>query len=304
MDQRRAGMLVLVAALLSVAAIALVGQAIRPLPGKALALPLGGAPSVGDCALAPSPAAFPYPVAKAGQYRVPNVAPLAPCVGTRFGEVFEVVDALTKSDQQASMCLRLDDYLEMYTDPSGIFVHSYSVSTTLVGPNDRQFASGQRWVACVVIAGHQGQFDRPVKQSWSAMPSAFATCWADAGPTQGVPDIACDSPHRMELLGVMFNFSPDLTQSGLDARCKEWARTVTNMADVTAGDQLLIRAVMEASPKGQLVPALAGGDGASDRESDGFYTVFSANCVAVPADENRVLIGPLTSLGNGPVPFG
>ncbi|AZI56920.1 hypothetical protein EH165_00775 [Nakamurella antarctica] len=297
MNQRRAGGLVLVAALLAVAAISLIGQALRPVPGTASPVPVAGPPSVGDCLLAaPVHQEVPTQASDSAELRVDRVLQLSACSGSRFGEVYRVVESFTSVNQQLDLCAGLTDYTGWPLQRSSEFWSpAPSVSVTSSGPDDRQWAAGQRWVACVVMAGFYGSIASPVGRSLPEMPAAFATCYGTVEVPRFSPQVDCGGVHRMELFGTKSVIGAQQSQAQLDASCQTWAGMVTGMPEVTAGGQLTVHAVVIDPMDSQ-----ASVDPSS--LADGQIT-FSM-CTATPASDKQVLLGPLASLGSAPVPFG
>ncbi|AZI56921.1 hypothetical protein EH165_00780 [Nakamurella antarctica] len=296
-NQRRWGITVLIAALVGLATISVVGHALRPVPGTASAVSPPGPPSVGDCLSTPDFAeGIAFSESTAGPIRVTQVLPLAPCSGPRFGEVFELLPVLTGADRQRAVCSGLDAFAgRSPAVPGQEWSPASAVSVVATGPNDRQFAAGQRWVACVITAALRGQWDGPSRQHFPAIPSAFAACFGRVGPLRFAPLVDCNSPHRMEVLGRMPIIHTGQTQKDLDTTCQRWASKVTLMPEVTAGGLLSVRALVIDPQDSQEVI-----DPASLAEGEKTF----AMCIGFPSAEDRMLVGPLASLGSAPVPIG
>ncbi|AZI56922.1 hypothetical protein EH165_00785 [Nakamurella antarctica] len=292
MNQRRTGALILAAALLALVVLSAVQQATKPLPGAASAIPIAAPPSVGDCLLEPAGGQGVQLTPTSTVLRPDQVLSVGPCVGLRYGEVVKVTPAITRTDEQDSLCVNLYDYVGVKFSGAGWRTPLY-LSSTVIGPDDRQFATGQTWAACVVIPSFGQPYDGSVKGAGSALPPSFATCFPGARTADSLRS-DCYGPHRRELLGVRSLLAPGMTQAELDQTCQEWGSKVTGLQDFTVSGQLRPATAVYDSTNlsSTLSPAnLPGGQ------------PYYAECFAEPTSLSRLLTGPLLSLGDGPLPL-
>ena len=310
-NRRWTGLSVLAVALLLVAVAPAVFRA--PIAGSAAIGPIPGPPVVGDCLRQPI---GPAEQAPDGDLTFPPVR-TGPCTGHRFGEVVAVVASPkvappivspidgSVADPNTTAC---DDDVARYLGMSsaaaapqrtGVFwaVLPAAVHSLRIKPSALQQLFGQRWVACVEYLDPEddeqnrpGDYLRTARGTFDSgsPPAAFSTCLSTLDATS--VDIGdCYQAHPAELFALAFG-SAAISRSKLMTTCTALVSRYTAMSDPTAGGRLAVEVV--AGDTGKPVP-----DGVVDISSNG------ADCIVRPTAD-RVLTGPLMSLGAGPVPLG
>lgn len=130
------------------------------------------------------------------------------------------------------------------------------VSVVFTGPDQRQLASGQLWVACVVVPqvtdSHQGTsapYEGSVRNGFKHLPAppGLSFCSEQEQDTYSTPvSVDCTSGHRAEILGYKA-VNPTAAGNGSavsndqEVPCAQFATSVTGMADPTAGGRLTVR---------------------------------------------------------------
>ena len=300
---------------MSVILAVLAPQATRPVAGTPQAAVIPGPPAVGDCLLERISLRNGYETSTG--FTVPS-ARVQPCTGARFGEVVAVAEAqgVTRPQRLERCGQAARSYLGVGTasaqpaaqagqpgrtvdDP---WAPSVRAGLVLAGPDQRQRAAGQDWVACVVDVtvpgGGSGPGDAPDTYDGSArggydggrLPSAFAFC--RSGPDViDAADIPCTQDHPVEVLASTFDVAPTAAAT-LQDTCDALAARLTRMPDPMAGGRL--RTVMSS---GYVAP-----DGTVHIGADADGHVSLAQCliaVVGPGSLNGTLIG----LGDAPVPW-
>jgi hypothetical protein len=309
-ERRWSGLVILAAVMFAVAVAPAIGG--RAVGGRAVIGSIPGPPRVGDCLL--QRPAGPETVDKTG-------APLygtlttAPCAGRRFGDVVAVIagglstgpvevadddGVISYDDPNRHLCsAALAGYLHG-ARPAGAWSPAIAFSTVIGGPSGLQRRTGQSWVVCVAQAEGSDGKATPYVGALSTSDSAdllparvagAATCLSSTDFFLQRP-LDCRQPHPVESMAMLLTDHPSTTLAGLRARCRELARSYTQMSDPTAGGRLIdaVVAVHRASD-GTQAPGLVTGD------ETGF-----ARCV-VQTNGSRQLIGSLLGLRDRPVPF-
>ena len=235
---RLIGAIALMAVLVLAAAVARILA--PPVAGQAVAAPVAGAPRVGDCVVT-NPFRFPVPD------EVPS-ANFGPCSGPHAGEVVGVVP-----DRSTFPQMIMDQ--QPVPDPRGCsgaasnalglagvqatvapWVLRDVAPVDVVGPDRRQRAAGQSWVACVAYS-LPGNLSQPLIQLFvrGGLPAAFGTCETDQVGS-------CAREHTDETFAdVDLTYAMPASQTLLP-RCTALIGAVTRMPDVTAGGRLQVLA--------------------------------------------------------------
>lgn len=245
MERRSWGAVVLmISLLLAITVSGALGLGIG-ISGQAVRLPIPPPPAVGDCLLSAVD-----PEGSALQYLMGNIASAS--IGTcsaavdvpkhrDFGEIVSVtVDQRTfprsgggrtsipdpRSCQSAA-----DDYVDW---PDQAWAPVSTRTVRLLGPDNSQYQSGQRWLACAIVpAGHSylgsigGDLDRSAA-------NAFGQCrlLGASGPTP----VSCDQPHQVEIFGTAVGGS--INDIAAEISCSTLLAAMIEMSDPTAGGQL------------------------------------------------------------------
>lgn len=301
---------VAVIALVLVAAVVVRSSRHTEVAGMGAAMPVAGAPVVGDCLV--------QPVSRVGVLTSQANQPVFPhfvlgsCSGRHDGEVIAVVDhrfavppdARTAFDPYEQWC---DPALSTWTGvpPDGHddgWVLEYraqkTVSLQFAGPDPRQLAAGQQWVACIAVpqvtdalGGTSTPYLGSIRNGYtmSPPPPAFSSCWQQ--PQSGYDPLLafdCTSAHRVEVVGHRIVGKVDggapIASAEERRSCLAFAADVTGMGDPTAGGRLLI---------GVQIAAVADQDPSSG---------LDAWCV-ISAGAGHQLVGPLLGLREGSVPL-
>jgi hypothetical protein len=326
-DRRWVGFFIMFAVL--VTAIVMPNLGPQRVAGSPVAAPIPGPPGVGDCLLDPTIASWLYnrdPIYAARR--------LEPCAGPRYGEVIAVINDSRSPERIAAATLTtthpmgqspsddptlqscdaaLNPYLGLPpgSGTDGVdAVDGWSYTGLAipapVGPDNRQQAAGQHWVACVMIGldpdrqtGNASVYVQKYAASAHRVystgrpPSAFALCVPKMILPQILHPAGCSRPHAVEVFGVTETHSKHVTQAQLNASCRKLVRRLTRMPDVTAGGRLAV-----AADSLHLDPYGGGQLGFSTAESESGFSICLATTPAT-----HLLKGALLGLGTGPVPW-
>ena len=164
----------------------------------------------------------------------------------------------------------------------------------LLGPTLSQYLSGQTWIACVVyprVAPYAGVVRGGAS---GAAAAAYGSCAGVAAQ-----DDSCVQPHVTEIFGVTRAIDTD--QAALAASCRELVITASGMTDPTAGGALRVGVLVGGSFGDSLPPAAP--ESASDDPAElGGDQQGQAACVVSVAGD-RLLVGSLAGIGDGPLPW-
>jgi hypothetical protein len=247
MSRRWWGAAVIVGALL----VALIATNISGsrIAGIATTAAVSAAPAVGQCLLADpgdlrSVLDMPDVEVRAGVF--------GPCNSGSFGEVVWVKnsEASGKVELRTANLLPVDcwqpanDYLgapevahnnDPPVDQPPNWVPAAMRATVRFGPDPAQFASGQAWVACVILprdAPYQGSVrgERPGPAA-----NAFGSCRV-VDSTVAEPYVPCMQPHDSEVFGYVAADPADIPE--LLATCRRLITAATGLPDITAGGRL------------------------------------------------------------------
>lgn len=283
---------------------AVVWTAVQPraVAGNPVAGPVPGPPAAGDCLLED-----PWLSDEADGTSGPLPAlRVAACRGARYGEVVSVgaatdLDAMWE-DGSWDQCWRaIDAYLGLPqvvgTNPDRYPISS--ASPTLIGPDERQQAAGQKWSACVVgvppggPSDAAGQVDGSLRGSWhDAEGARFARC-LDGPDSQ--EQVACGRPHGAEQVSYSIGDTGRSPEAEA-ADCRMDAVDALGSTDALDDGSLqvvVVNSILDEDTGEVLTGAAARSAGS------GFYV----DCMLTPAQAGRQLDGPLRGLGNGPVPL-
>lgn len=283
----------------------------REMAGQQQAVPVAGPPAVGAC-LGQSVSGVDTVTSQDNQPIFPSVA-VGGCAGLHFGEVVAVIgrrlavptDALSALDTYQKWCSpALNNWTGRAPDP---FAPGWvleipagrQVSVVFTGPDQRQLASGQQWVACIAVpqvtdshGGTSSSYVGSIRNGFSRLPAppGLSSCWEQLQPTYGTSgSVDCAGGHRVEVLGHKFvtgtSGAGSSASDDQDGSCAQFARTVTGMADPTAGGRLTVQSQVS---------------GPADAQPG---VMADAWCVMSPSVPTQYLFGPLLSVGNAPVPL-
>lgn len=328
-DYRVRGLALIGAALLVVAVIS--GTADRTLPGAPVAVPVPAPAVVGDCVGQPIDpswivAATSAEVAGVSTYSYPQLG-VAPCVGTRYGEVTAVIarpvkpvvtttkdgtnTSTTVEDSNLDTC-RVAGYryfgIPMSgTDPAPLLANWYpritaAIGTAAVSPSTRQQAAGQRWLACTVYlpnqygaiasAAEQQRYDGTLRDALftGRARDRTGTCVPKNDWSGGQDSEAlCSSQHRGEVIADSPHFlGHATTRAELQNTCNQVIRRLTGISDVSRVGLVARLAVRDSD--GKLVTATT------------VPSESTAQC-GVTVAGSRALVGSLLAIGNAPIPW-
>ena len=296
--RRLAGSAVLVGVLVLLVVVAAIRG--HTVAGQPTAQPIKAAPQVGDC-LTENPHDPGYNIFDLQALRT------EPCSGPRFGEVAFVIDDFAVSAvnpaQDVGPCgQQVRHYLGTPGPPptDGSFASFAVVGWTLVGPDNRQRAAGQKWAACVVYlpdwvdAAANVTFDHSLQGGWQRTEDSrlFAICLDDVA---SLAPAVCRLPHRFELLGMAVGV-PSIPQQTLESACRHIVVDALGSSKALDSGDLGTQVVpVRTEPDGGIL--ITGPDAiTADAEYDNL-------CLATPTDSSRRLTAPLRGLGDAAVPL-
>lgn len=298
MDRRLIGVAVLLSAVLGV--VVLSGVHGRIAPGRPIAAPVPDPPSVGDCATTDVSVLS----TEATQDSRPSLT-LETCDGSRYGEVVLVFTDATLSSADVgapSDGHRLDCYGQAlaYLGAGPVGAPQYGIwqtpallmGTELVGPNIRQRASGQTWVACVVYASNPtGMPAGPlagsvhdILQHRSPDTARFGQCIDKVGGEL----VSCSEQHQVELFGRADFPTPVPDLATLRQPCLDLVAVQTRIPDPTV--------------KGRLTVGVGIDPNSTVAYQDG-STGQVVQCTVTPTDPNQALTSTLIQLGSEAPPL-
>ncbi|GGL94127.1 hypothetical protein GCM10011594_12500 [Nakamurella endophytica] len=236
----------LLVAVALVACLALSAWARIPTASSPLAEPVAGPPTVGSCLGLP-----------AGTVDTGAAASVyGPCTGRHLGEVVAVVAAEPAGASAAGahgVCAGRSPYryLGLRDDGTldGSWLPSLAAAYRSVVPDRRQWAAGQRWVACLMVPaptapGAPPSYRGVARDAFGSgrLPAVYATCT----DRPGRDPLPCTAPHRTETVATgAGRVATAGATAGLVASCGRFLRRVTGMADPAAGGQLAVRVTVD-----------------------------------------------------------
>lgn len=173
-----------------------------------------------------------------------------------------------------------------------------TVYVGLLGPNIWQYLSGQTWIACVVYP-RAGPYAGTVRDGVAgSAAAAFGLC-AD-GPEPALQQrVSCAEPHSTEAFAA--TGTGEASQDVLTASCRALVAAATGMTDPTAGRELSV-AVEGGGSFGLSVPPAIPGASSLVYSDPRDVEPGQVSCV-VGVVGDRQLVGSLTGLGGGPLPW-
>jgi hypothetical protein len=310
-DRRWAGLVLLI--VVALAAVTLPHLGGRRVGGSAVVTVVPGAPQVGSCVTALSPApsiqlddapdqtSITYPYAVYGS-----------CDGVVAGEVMSLSNAnrspvgtTVGSYLRAGAACQLDEVNYVGSigpfDPVTIAKPGIAwqaaafVDSVLVGPDSLQRAAGQTWTACIGATPDRVPYRGRIANALTTgvLPPTFAICWK-ALPVSTDPQVddqltSCTTPHPVEVLATTQIIDDTTTTAQVDASCLGFASRAMRTADPTRGGVVRISAysVGADSVRPLTTPALM---------------VGYIECIASVAAP-QALVGTLIGLGDRPAPI-
>lgn len=309
MNRRWLGLVILTMVL--VAGLVVARTAGPGLVGSALPEPAPGPPTAGDCVGvvdgAP-PALLSFNERDLG-VRAPTVT-TAPCDGERAAEVVLVIEDARESPPapvgaEDTFDPAIDDCLTAgtafvgaagtATDPSPGWTHQLRYLSAFAGPDDRQRAAGQHWLACVVRPAGWNPDEQELPYTGSLRDAVTTGVERDRTGVCALDvvledPVTCDDPHRGESFGVTDTEEPSLRAQWLDT-CRSWVVSLTGLADPTAAGQLEVTLVVRDDLTGHF---------AGDAE---IPAGAHLRCGIVTTDPGRLLTGSVRALGDQPLPW-
>ena len=270
--------------------------------GEAMATPLSGPPTVGQCVTSvvgrlPDLSAV---TGLTNTVRYPT-ATFGPCDQAIVGEVGSVLYGgnppalLTLSDYQseAEACAEgtmsyTGSIASVVDNTSGPTAIAWDLGLTFrrvpVGPTSVQRLGGQHWSACVVTAPAGQPYRGKLKGALStgAVPESLGSCWTSKELTLAEP-VSCAVPHPIEVLGTSVVGRPPMSVGDVRRSCFVFAGRVLRNPDPTARGALRIGLIILSS---------------AAQASIGLYPVA---CVAMDAGA-RAFDGTLIGLQRRPLP--
>ena len=315
------GLVLIALALSSLAA----SSELRPqaVPGVAVAVPVPGPPTPGECVA--SPGTTPWNPEEAG-VRQPGADPyvyphlvISPCVGFRYGEVAAVIS----DPSRPAVTVGADGTITALTDPNMDncslaalrYVGSPSggprldrvlsfwyvlpaMDSVVSRPSVRQDAVGQHWLACIVFLQQtaDGGGDLPPSYGSSLRDALttgndrdqLGTCAADVDVNNSA-SVACSDPHSAETFGVGSTGETAVSRAELSESCGQLISRVTRLSDITAGGALAIQ--------------LRVTDSTGDSVTAAQIPADSEAVCGINATAGRKLAGSLLAIGRHQIPW-
>lgn len=285
------GMLVIGVALLVMAVVpALNPSAVR---GTAVAAPVPGPPSVGDCVRYSGSEPWnphdPTPDLTGSTLNPYPTLQIDRCAGSRYGEVVALIADPVKRvvtanadgsgsvfDPNLNTCRSAAlPYMGLpAADHAGsLQILTYWYPTPVLGlgmaastPSLRQISAGQHWLACIGFP--QGD----IASAWTDPPSRYDTplrgailtgadrddlgsCVIDVDPVQSQPT-SCTDLHRGEIFGDGFTGNQSVSRAELERTCQGLIAELTRLPDITAGGALAVQLMVTGSDHQPVTAAL------------------------------------------------
>lgn len=312
---RVAGIGVLAGAVLLLAVIA--GRAPRTTPGVPVAAPVLPAPTVGQCL-----------VDRAGSEPL-----LADDQGVRSPHR-DLRDCPVVDDGASSAPVVVGEVAGILADHGGrphddcaapvahflggpapaveeVWASAGGPTVVIVDPDRRQWADGQRWLACVVVPpmwtgaapldptrGLGPVLRESARGRWSdpTYRDRLGDCFDEYSGAVGrlLSLVYCGSPHEIERIGLVSAGIDPRAAAMLRQSCSEWAAVRIASTDPTRGGQLRLEVDVTA-------PGGTSREVKDDEEA--LPEGASADCVVRPADPNMLLTATVVGLGDAPVPL-
>lgn len=313
---RAAGIGVLAGAVVLLAVIA--GQSPRTAGGTAVAAPIPGPPTVGQCLLA-APGSAELLLDDQGLRSTGRELATCPAADDTWtarsvvlGEVAAVLTERLGRPQDGCVQPVADFLGEPPPRVAGAWITAGGPRVLVVNPDRRQWADGQRWQACVLLPPlwtADGLLD-PARGIGPVLRESARGRWSDPTFRNRLGDcvdeysgavatlyapVFCGRGHELERLGVIVGAVDPRAAAVLRQSCGDLASARTAAADPTFGGRLRILVVVTAA------------DGTSREIGDDAEELpgaVAADCLVRPTDPTTLLTASVIGLGAGPVPLG
>jgi len=313
-DRRAVGLLVVVLGLL--AAVILPNAMGRTIPGVALAVPVPGPPSAGECVGEKFDLAWNMVGADPSKYRYPELV-LGDCGQAHYGEVVSVIAKPTKAkvvanpgggvfidDTNMIACIEATARFLGLDDSAGkpaLLFGYWSLATfapvVALTPTIRQRAAGAQWLACATylvnqpdveggsLIGYEGSLRDAVSTGMGR--DYLSHCPTEADWNQAT-SVSCTKPHHGEIFGTG-GLSQDVARATLTSSCTKLVERVTKNS-VLVRDGRLIVDVQVTDRNGRTFKGATIPQGST------------VHCGVVAAG-GRMLRGSLVAIGTEPIPW-
>lgn len=310
-EQRRWGFVLIAVALLGIFVTANLRP--RAIDGAAVAEPVPGPPQIGDCVLDPVPDMRRTPIGDQDDSPIRPTLRYGVCNGPRYGEVARVSSTDPDSDATGTepfdreairtvrnRC-RAEGQSFIGAPPGGTHLTelywrpAVAVGVRLLGPDERQYVTGQRWAACIILPRHASA-DELTEPYEGSLRNALTTgserdrlglCLADVSSRELMP--TCGEPHRVQVIATGASGGTATTREVLRAGC-------LTRVEQWAGSRV-------AGEPGLLVSLVVTDDAGAERDDRLFPPNSNVVCL-VEATGDRTLVGSILGLGDDPIPWG
>jgi hypothetical protein len=284
-------------------AIAVVTRLEHPdtLAGAPAADPAVLPPVAGQCLLVPPVGVDPWSFS---QRAAP--LPIGSCDQPHYGEVLAVLE-VSDADVTTPPCLRPEtvDPTTFLGVPGGSTSDDDwfpALDFVLVpsGPDHRQLAAGQQWIACILAASPTGDdvaFTAPLRDALrvGTLPAAMGLCYDGPDPSTAL-HVPCDQPHRAQFFAQRSLDGPGPDQAEVTAGCAEAVTALAGDDGPVRSPDLEVHIVtyaFDSSTGATVDPTLPLDAGESA------YVMCS-----LAAGGDRLLAGSLLGLHGAPIPWG
>jgi hypothetical protein len=165
---------------------------------------------------------------------------------------------------------------------------SLAYQAFLIAPTDLERRAGRAWSACVIAPAGGKEYRGSLAGSFGigALPVDFGSCWTSDASGQLAGPEECARPHTAQLLATGWT-GPYGSSSDADvvSSCRRVAGRVMETADPARGGQL----TFVADRMGRVAAKWSGNPS-------------TLGCFVTSADR-RTLVGLVTGIGDGPLPF-
>lgn len=302
----------LIVAVVLAAAIVAPSVSGRRIAGLAVAVPVAGPPSTGDCV---TWVADPWP-------RFDDPAPLdddifdyptvtvGACAGPIVGEVMSVdptaqpparisaTDYLSQISQcpidAISYTGSIAPVVGLASGASIVWAARLEFRYTRTGPDRAQRAQGQQWSACVIGSADGSPYSGRLHDVLTdgTLPTAFGTCLSSGDPSRS-DRLTCDRPHPAEILATTTLGPRAVGGADLRQACADYARRALRTTDPTRGGAIHLQVVVTGERGGATIV----------EATSGAFTNSSAECDAV-ARSGTTFVRSLIGVADGPLPVG
>lgn len=293
--RRGTGAALLVAAVL---AAVVLGRLQNPdlVAGSAYAEPPAPPPTAGQCLLEPPPTSY-----SRTPGRLPPPMSIGDCTQPHFGEVVAVIDPGNRDTEDAPCWhgeVNALEYLGYPATPRGWWSPVVFYSMVDSGPDERQLAAGQAWIACAIAVPFENYafvtVTTPLRNAHTSgtLPTAFAACFDGPDPTTW-NFVPCNQPHPSQFFGQMEVTGPGLDLAELTAMCEKFILGETGISTLGQTDALQAHAFAYSADADTMTEATL--------PLQPGQTAY-ASCV-LTAEQGRFLGDSLIALGAKPIPW-